>query len=257
MQLFKRNKKSNNNQIEQEKKPLKLVIKENIITLVFALIIAGSIRSLVFEPFHIPSGSMKDGLLEGDFIISSKSSYGYSRYSFPFAMFPFKGRIFAKNNPKRGDVVIFRLPSNPRINYIKRLIGLPGDRIRIDNGKIILNGRELKQKTNGTFIDDNGAIFKKYIETNHQNIKYNILDHKEYATGDFTQTYKVPEDHYFFMGDNRDNSLDSRFPQVSFVHQDFVIGKAKFIFLSMNDSIFKFYKWPVSIRFNRIFDSIN
>ena len=226
---------------------MKKFIIENTKTLFWAAIIAGTIRSLFFEPFHIPSGSMKDNLLDGDFIIVSKSTYGYSKYSFPFAMFPFKGRIMS-GEPKRGDVLVFRYPSDPKINYIKRLIGLPGDSVQIINGELYLNGKLIDRKYIGEFQDKNNIAIKKYKETLPNGTSYNILDQYNNALKDNTPIYKVPKDHYFFLGDNRDNSQDSRFlSKVGFVPRDHLIGKAKFIFMS----------WDRGIRFNRIFNPIN
>ena len=232
-------------------------IKSNLKTLVWALLIAGVIRSLFFEPFHIPSGSMKDTLLEGDFIIVSKSSYGYSKYSFPFAMFPIKNRVFFKK-PNRGDVIVFRLPTNPRINYIKRLIGLPGDKIQIISGELYLNDKLVTKEFIGIFDDRIKGGMKKYKETLPNGKEYYVLDHVPNSLKDNTPSYIVPEGHYFFLGDNRDNSQDSRFlKEVGFVPEQNLVGRAKFIFMSSNDSLIKVWAWFKNIRFKRIFSTID
>ena len=144
----------------QEPETLLQTVKSNLKTIGWAIVIAGIIRSLLFEPFHIPSSSMKDTLLIGDYIIVSKSSYGYSKYSFPFAMLPFKGRVLSKQ-PERGDVAVFRLPSNPRINYIKRIVGVPGDEIQMVNGQLYLNHSPIPKIYDSDSVGERGKI-KKY-----------------------------------------------------------------------------------------------
>ena len=144
-------------------------------TLIFALIIAGIFRSLLFEPFYIPSGSMKSNLLEGDFILVSKYSYGYSKYSFPFAMIPFKGRVMEKE-PESGDVIVFRLPSDPKINYVKRLIGVPGDKVQMLDGILHINGKAVNKKLVGNFVDidrfGQEQIIPRYLEELENGKKY-------------------------------------------------------------------------------------
>lgn len=220
-----------------------------------AICLALLVRSLLFEPFHIPSGSMKSGLLEGDFIIVSKFSYGYSKYSFPLGLAPIKERIFSKK-PERGDVVVFRLPTNPKINYIKRLIGMPGDKIQLINGELYINDQLISKRENGYFIDKN-LMIPQYQEILPNGKKYNILDQIANSVADDTPIYRVPQGHYFLMGDNRDNSQDSRFiTKVGFVPEKNLIGRAKFIFMSTQDSLLKFWSWHENIRFNRIFAKI-
>lgn len=231
-------------------------VKSNLKTIAWAVVIAGIIRSLLFEPFHIPSSSMKDTLLTGDFIIVSKSSYGYSKYSFPFAMFPFKGRVFSEK-PERGDVSVFRLPSNPRINYIKRLIGLPGDTIQIVNGELYLNGELVKRTMVGMLDDGDGPPAVKYQETLPGGKSYYVLDQVLDGLKDNTPIYTVPKGHYFFLGDNRDNSQDSRYlNKVGFISEEHLIGKAKFIFMSSEDSLLKLWAIGKNIRFKRLFKEI-
>ena len=236
---------------------------ENSKTLIYALIIAVIIRSLLLQPFYIPSSSMEPNLLVGDRLFVTKYSYGYSKHSFPFSPPLFKGRIFA-NEPKRGDVVVFKTPSDNRTDYIKRLIGLPGDRIQfIDSNLYINNSEVLKSRTS-----KNDIIFcgKKEIdvftfeELLSNGKKHNTVYLKNFSYRN-TDVYTVPENHYFFLGDNRDCSKDSRFlSSVGYVHKDNLVGKAQFIFFSSDrseGSIFSFWKWNKSIRFDRFLKTIN
>lgn len=224
-----------------------------------ALILALIIRSFLFEPFHIPSGSMKPNLKEGDFIFVSKYDFGYSRYSFPFGLPLFKDRIFFNKKPVRGEVLVFRLPSNPKINYIKRLIGLPGDKIQMKEGKLYINGNVISKNYIEDvleFDNDPNTEVKEYREILDNGKEVIVLDKTENGNGDNTAIFTVPENHYFFLGDNRDNSLDSRFRETGFIPQENLIGKAKIIFFSSSDNILKFWKWGNIIRFNRIFKTI-
>ncbi len=232
---------------------------ETIKSLLIALVLALIIRSFLYEPFHIPSGSMKPNLKDGDFIFVSKYDFGYSRYSFPFGLPIFNGRIFFKNQPKRGDVLVFRLPSNPNINYIKRLIGLPGDKIQMKNGILYINDEPVKKVFLGEILEndnDNTTLTKQYREIFNDGKEVLVLDKIENGPGDNTPVYIVPEKHYFFMGDNRDNSLDSRFQETGFVPEQNLIGKARIIFFSSSDNPLKFWKWNKIIRTNRIFKTI-
>lgn len=247
------------------KQTMKELAKKNvdfIKTILFALIIAGLIRSFIFEPFHIPSGSMKPNLLIGDYIIVNKSSYGYSRYSFPFGFKFFEGRIFA-SKPQRGDVAVFRLPSNPKINYVKRIIGLPGDKVQMIDGRLYINDQEVSKKESGNFYDEGSSAgeIKKFTETLpiSDDVKKEIvvLDQADLPQ-DNTGIYHIPEASYFMMGDNRDNSQDSRFlNDVGYVPEENLIGRASFIFMSSEDSLWKIWKAPVMIRFHRIFSKVN
>jgi signal peptidase I len=229
-------------------------------TLVIALICAGFIRSLFFEPFHIPSSSMKPNLLIGDYIFVSKYSYGYSRYSFPFGFKFFEGRIW-KTEPKRGDIIVFRLPAEPSINYIKRLIGLPGDRIQMKNGVLFINDEEVKKVSNGLFTDVDGDLrneVREFLETLPEGKIHKTLDQSTDMQQDNTGVYEVPEGHYFMMGDNRDNSQDSRFlEKVGYVPEENLVGRATIIFFSNSKPTWQIWNWPTSIRFNRIFDKVN
>ncbi|HLD76870.1 MAG TPA: signal peptidase I [Rickettsiales bacterium] len=230
-------------------------------TIFIALILAGLVRSFWFEPFHIPSGSMKPGLLVGDYIIVSKYSYGYSRYSFPFGFNFFEGRIFAKE-PQRGQVVVFRYPPDPSINYVKRLIGLPGDSIQMRDGFLYINDKKIEKIADGKFFDEQiteiPVNIKKFIEILPDGKKIETLDMQENSISDDTGIYKVPQGYYFMMGDNRDNSQDSRFlSYVGFVPQENLIGEARFIFFSTQDPLWQILKLHNSIRFERIFKKIN
>ena len=241
----------------------KKFIEENIKTLFYALIIAIIIRSFFLQPFYIPSSSMEPSLLVGDRLFVTKYSYGYSKHSFPFSPPVFKGRINFKK-PSRGDVVVFKTPADNRTDYIKRLIGLPGDKIQfIDSNLYINNVEVLKSK-----ISREGKIFcgdselknfifeevlpegNKYLSAYSINFPYQNSDQ-----------FIVPEDHYFFLGDNRDCSKDSRFlSSVGYVHKDNLVGKAQFIFFSSDrskGSIFSFWKWRETLRLDRFFKKIN
>ncbi|MDR2760233.1 MAG: signal peptidase I [Rickettsiales bacterium] len=216
-----------------------------------------------FQNFFVPSGSMKPGLLDGDYIIVSKLKYGYSRYSLPFGLPLIRGRIFDFSKPKRGDVIVFALPRAPRIKYIKRLVGLPGDKIQIKNKILYVNGEEIRRERNGTFIDDAVSPLEdpellQYLE-NIGDKSINILQKKgsaDYYGVNNTKIFEVPAGHYFFMGDNRENSRDSRFDDVGVVSYENIVGQAKIIFFSKSDSLLKFWKLGKSVRFGRIFQKI-
>ena len=239
-------------------------MKNSIKELSKTLLIAGSIaiffRSIFFEPFNIPSGSMKPNLLVGDFIFVSKWSYGFSRHSLPFSLPLIPNKIFS-NTPIRGDVVVFKTPENNRTDYIKRVIGLPGDKIQIKNGIIFINDSEILRKKTKNFIDNdfktNNKIARKYIEYFFNN-EIEVLDLVDNGIVDNTQIYTVPKNHFFVMGDNRDNSQDSRFINtVGFIPFNNLVGKAQFIFFSLENSRFlQIWKWPKAIRYDRIFQKI-
>lgn len=242
---------------------LKILEKKDhsfLATLLAAIACAILIRSFIIEPFHIPSSSMKPELLIGDYVFVTKYSYGYSRYSFPFGINFFEGRVF-KSTPKRGDVVVFRLPSNPSINYIKRVVGLPGDKLQMIDGVLYINEKEVKKTPSGIFKDeaDGEEIdIDQFTETFSEGKKITTLDYTTTGFADNTRIYEVPENHYFMMGDNRDNSQDSRFiDQVGYVPQENLVGKARLIFMSVEKPIWQFWHWITSIRFNRIFKIIN
>ncbi len=226
-------------------------------TLLFALICAGFVRSFFFEPFHIPSSSMKPGLLIGDYIFVNKFSYGYSRYSFPFGFNLFEGRIL-KSEPKRGDVIVFRLPSEPNINYVKRLIGLPGDKIQMRDGTLYINEQEVKKVFSEVFTEKDEKEINAFFETLPEGKIVKTLDENPNSQSDNTGIYEVPQGHYFMMGDNRDNSQDSRFlSQVGYVPEENLVGKVSIIFFSNSKPTWQIWHWPTSIRFKRIFNKVN
>lgn len=233
---------------------------ENVKVIIQALLLAVVIRTVFFQPFTIPSGSMMPTLLVGDYIFVNKFSYGYSKYSLPFSPDLFEGRIFA-SEPARGDIVVFRFPPNPDIDYIKRLIGLPGDRIQVRDSVVYVNGVAVPREGDGAFRADDqydtGADVPVYRETLDTGVSYDTLDQFPGSRGDNTREFIVPEGHYFMMGDNRDNSADSRF-DVGFVPAENLIGRASMIFFSLgNDTSFReVWKWPANLRYDRLFKSV-
>ena len=232
----------------------------NLKSIFLAIFIAILIRSFIFEPFNIPSGSMKPNLLVGDFIFVSKWSYGYSKHSLPFSIPLIPKKIFSKF-PSRGDIVVFKTPYDNRTDYIKRVIGLPGDKIKIVNGNIIINGRTILRKKIEDFIDTDktGKKFRlrQYKELFYY-LEFNTIDLTDKGLVDNTIEYVVPNDHFFVMGDNRDNSQDSRFlNKVGYIPMDNLIGKAQYIFFSLENSrFFELWKWPKSIRYKRLLEKI-
>jgi len=240
----------------------KKIIIENIKTIFYALVIAIVIRSLFIQPFYIPSSSMEPTLLIGDRLFVTKYSYGYSNHSFPFSPKIIKGRIFS-NPPKRGDVIVFKTPADNRTDYIKRLIGLPGDSIQFISGDIILNNNQILK----AIVSKSDVIYcgKQTIEVNTfeeklPNGKTHNTVYLKNASFQNSDTFNIPEKHYFFLGDNRDCSKDSRYlTSVGYVSENNLVGKAQFIFFSSDfriASIFSFWKWHKTIRFDRFFKKI-
>ncbi|MDB5658824.1 MAG: signal peptidase [Cypionkella sp.] len=251
-------------------------IVETVKTVVYALLIAGLFRTIFFQPFWIPSESMKDTLLVGDFVFVNKMAYGYSKYSCPFALCPISGRIFA-SDPQRGDVVVFRHPVNGS-DFVKRLIGLPGDKVQVKQGILYINGAVVPQVPAGTFEEvmepqgpmksrprcgngavGDGAMCKKdrFRETLPNGVVHDVLNIEDDGYADNTDVFTVPEAEYFFMGDNRDNSQDSRFAQavggVGFVPVENLIGRAdRIIFSSAGTSMLYFWTW----RSDRFFKAV-
>ena len=233
-------------------------IVEIIKTVVYALLIALFLRVLLFQPFTIPSASMEPNLLEGDYIIVSKYSYGYSHHSIPLSPPLFKGRIMERT-PTRGDIIVFKLPSNTKIDYIKRLVGLPGDRIQVREGLLYINGRRVpREQVGGEATDLDFHAVRQFRETFPNGRTFLTDDRGTDQDLDNTDVFVVPEGYYFFMGDNRDNSLDSRVPApvgVGFVPAENLIGRAQIILLSWDPeaSIFKPWTWFLNVRLDRFF----
>lgn len=230
-------------------------------TVIYAVLIALFIRTVFAEPFSIPSGSMVPTLLVGDYLFVSKMSYGYSRHSLPLSMPLIKDRIFY-TQPERGDVIVFKMPSDNKTDYIKRLIGLPGDKIQMKDGRLYINGTIVDRKSEGEYVlrDASGKAlrFEKYTETLPNGKQHPILEASDEGTYDNTEEFTVPEDHFFMMGDNRDNSLDSRSLKVGFVPKNNLVGRAKFLFFSHDNSAawWQVWKWPMAVRWSRLFGGI-
>ena len=233
------------------------VVWETVSVVIQALILALILRTFLFQPFNIPSGSMKPGLLVGDYIFVSKYSYGYSRYSFPYGPNLFSGRIW-ESSPQRGDVVVFKYPNDTSKDYIKRVIGLPGDKVQLQNSVVMINGQPVKRMQSGTFTDEgSGASVPIFVETQASGVSYNTIDIQRGNPADSTREFHVPEGHYFFLGDNRDNSADSRF-DVGFVPAENLVGKAQVIFLSLENRTpaWQIWNWPFDMRWSRIFTGL-
>ncbi|MDN5928050.1 MAG: signal peptidase I [Hyphomicrobiales bacterium] len=233
---------------------------ETVSVIIQALLLALIIRTLLFQPFSIPSGSMRPTLLEGDYLFVTKWAYGYSRYSLPFSPDLFSGRIWGAE-PKRGDVVVFKFPPDPSLDYIKRVIGLPGDRVQMKHDELYLNGVVVPRKKMGQI--DNPDITEVdrpvdvYQETLPNGVSYDTLDLTPNGLGDDTREFVVPPGHYFMMGDNRDNSSDSRF-SVGYVPAENLVGRANIIFFSIagGASPLEIWKWPSDLRASRLFTMI-
>jgi len=235
---------------------------DNFKTLFYALVIAIFIRSIFVQPFYIPSSSMEPNLLVGDRLFVTKFSYGYSKHSMPFSPPIFNGRIFSKI-PKRGDIIVFKTPADNRTDYIKRLIGLPGDSVQFIDGIIYINENQILK----TIVSKEDILYCGKSEIKVMTFKEKLPNGKEYKASyrkDFSfqnsDKFIVPKKHYFFLGDNRDCSKDSRFlSEVGYVHEDNLVGKAQIMFFSSNSrigSVFKFWKWNEIMRFKRFFKKI-
>jgi signal peptidase I len=233
---------------------------ETVSVIVQALLLALVIRTLLFQPFSIPSGSMRPTLLEGDYLFVTKWAYGYSRYSLPLSPNLFSGRIWG-SDPERGDVVVFKFPPNPSLDYIKRVIGLPGDRVQVKDGVLYINDEAVQREKIGEItnpdITETDRPVDVYRETLPNGVSYDTLDLTPNSAGDNTREFVVPEGHYFMMGDNRDNSADSRFT-VGFVPEDHLVGRANIIFFSIagGTSPLEIWKWPSEMRPSRLFNFV-
>lgn len=243
----------------QEKKSS---FRETLRTVVIAALIALGVRTFAYEPFNIPSGSMLPTLLVGDYLFVSKLSYGYSRFSLPLSLPLFKGRLFA-SHPERGDVAVFRLPTDTRTDYIKRIVGLPGDKIQVRGGILHVNGKAVKRRRIKDFVQrdewGNAVGMAQYVETLPGGRDHLIIERSDHDQLDNTSVYTVPSGFYFAMGDNRDNSLDSRVGNlVGFVPAENLIGRAEVLFFSTNGKarLWEIWKWPFAIRFSRLFDGV-
>ena len=238
------------------------IIVDNIKTLIGALLIAILIRSLIIQPFYIPSSSMEPNLLVGDRIFVSKFSYGYSKHSFPFSP-NFSNKRFLSKEPTQGDLVVFKTPSDNRTDYIKRLIGLPGDEIQFINGELFINKIKIKRKKIDNIFQIRCGNFSletnTYIETLPNGTEHLVTYNKKGSLQN-TKIYKVPNNHYFLMGDNRDCSKDSRFlEEVGYVKKLNLVGKAKIIFFSndtQKNSMLKFWNIHKSFRLERTFQRL-
>lgn len=230
-------------------------------TAFIAVILALLVRSFFLEPFNIPSGSMKPTLEIGDYLFVSKPAYGYSRYSFPFGIVPIHGRVMA-HEPQRGDIIVFKLPTNTGVDYIKRIVGLPGDTVQVITGRLYINGRLVPREPVGLRRVEEGGVtttMMEYLETLPGGVIHTIYEEADDRMLDDTKKYVVPEGHYFAMGDNRDNSQDSRVENVvGFIPFENIVGRASFIFFSTNGyaNLIEIWKWPQSIRYKRLFRSI-
>lgn len=241
--------------------------EEFLKTALIAILLALAIRTFYLEPFNIPSGSMEPTLEIGDYLFVYKPSYGYSRYSFPFGFAPIEDRIWTGGRePERGDVVVFKLPSDTSVDYIKRVIGLPGDTIQMKQGRLYINHKMVERKSRGLQdIQENGRPVTEYVETLPGGLQHRIYEISDNDPLDNTGEFVVPEGHYFCMGDNRDNSQDSRVlgrdgmpAPVGFVPLENIVGRASFIFFSTNGSasLAEIWKWPWTIRYGRLFHFI-
>lgn len=255
---------------ETEKTSAKIKEKEEVgelaKTIVIALMLALVIRTFLYEPFNIPSGSMLPTLKVGDYLFVSKTAYGYSQHSFPFGMASFDGRVMdgvEANKPKRGDVAVFKLPTNTNVDYIKRIVGLPGERIQVINGRLYINGERVEREVVGLH-QEVGPNYRnhtvtEYLETLPGGIVHRIYEVSDNENLDNTKEYVVPEGHYFMMGDNRDNSQDSRVQSlVGYVPYENFVGRADILFFSIDEKAKLFFPWTwfKAVRFNRIFDKI-
>jgi signal peptidase I len=255
---------SSKQRLKRRPKKTKGGFDEAVLTLFYALLLAMVFRSLLFQPFHIPSGSMKDTLLVGDYLFVSKFSYGYSRFSFPYSLPLFEGRIGFDSRPERGDVIVFRPEPSPEVDFIKRVVGLPNDTVQMIEGRLHINNLPVTLERIDDFQDraDDGSSrsVRRYEETlpssdGGENIKHHVLDVNQMGLYDNTYPVTIPDGHYFVMGDNRDESADSRTEVVELVPEENIVGKAEIVVFSVDDrtSIWKIWNWWWALRLDRFF----
>jgi signal peptidase I len=241
-------------------------------TVVYAVLIALAVRTVAYEPFNIPSGSMIPTLLIGDYLFVSKFSYGYSRYSLPFGLPLFSGRILSRP-VQRGDVAVFKLPKDNSTDYIKRIIGLPGDRIQVRHGELYINDQPVpRRRVDDYLYRESGGVIPlvQYVETLPNGVQHPIIKIGDNGPLDncpgapaclaTTKEYEVPPGYYFAMGDNRDNSQDSRvLSAVGYVPAENLVGRAEFLFFSTDGSarLWEIWKWPFAIRYGRLFQAVH
>jgi signal peptidase I len=232
-------------------------------TIIIAVLVAMFIRAFAFEPFNIPSGSMLPGLLIGDYLFVSKYTYGYSTLSTTMGYLNLPGRALAQRAPARGEVVVFKLPKQPQIDYIKRLIGLPGDVIAVRGGQVFINDQPLPRERVGmTMLDDRDTrprrTVTEFIESMPDGRSYRVVEEYDNAPLDNFGPVTVPPGHYFFMGDNRDNSQDSRTPVVGFVPTENLVGPASVVMFSLGPEaqFYEFWKWPFALRYDRFIKAV-
>jgi signal peptidase I len=245
---------------------------ETIKTIVYAVLIALVVRTVAYEPFNIPSGSMVPTLLVGDYLFVSKFSYGYSRYSLPLGLPLFSGRLpvpFVSGAPRRGEVIVFKLPTDPSVDYIKRLVGLPGDKIQMIHGELYINGQIVPRRPDLACRNDEAGLpmpmQEGFLESLPRGPGQKPVEHCIIKVGnngplDNTPVYEVPPGDYFMMGDNRDNSEDSRvLSAVGYVPAENLVGHAQFIFFSTNGEAhwWQIWDWPFTIRYDRLFRGIH
>lgn len=234
---------------------------ETIIVIIEALAIALIFRTFLYQPFSIPTASMQQTLMIGDYFIANKWTWGFGKYSFPIAL-PFNGRLFG-SEPKRGDVAVFRNEITNE-DYIKRVIGMPGDRIQMKEGRLYINGTMVERTQTGTSTDTDSYMttvpVTVYTETLPNGVTHTIQEISDDQPLDNTAEYVVPAGHFFMMGDNRDRSADSRvLSQVGYVPLDNLIGKAEARFFSIKNNLppWQLWEWPANVRWDRMFQSVN